>query len=94
MEYKSKNEVLPLGTVVLLKDATRYLVVIGYSIVEQGKDKVWDYLGCPYPVGVISTNSGLLFDKDQIEKIIYRGFSDEEGDKFRNQISISIGVDK
>lgn len=94
MEHNYMTEVLPLGTVVLLKEATRYVVVIGYSIVEQGKDKVWDYLGCPYPVGVVSTNSNLLFDKEQIEKIVHRGFSDEEGEKFRNQISVSIGVEE
>lgn len=94
MDHIYKNEILPLGTVVLLKDATRYLVVIGYSIVAQGEDKVWDYLGCPYPVGVVSTNSNLLFDKEQIDKVVHRGFSDEEGEKFRNQISLSIGVEE
>ena len=94
MDHIYKNEILPLGTVVLLKDATRYLVVIGYSIVAQGEDKVWDYLGCPYPVGVVSTNSNLLFDKEQIDKVVHRGFSDEEGEKFINQISLSIGVEE
>ena len=94
MDHIYKNEILPLGTVVLLKDATRYLVVIGYSIVAQGEEKVWDYLGCPYPVGVVSTNSNLLFDKEQIDKVVHWGFSDEEGEKFRNQISLSIGVEE
>lgn len=94
MDHKYINEILPLGTVVLLKDATRYVVVIGYSMVEQGEDKVWDYLGCPYPMGVVSTKSNLLFDKEQIDKVVHRGFSDEEGEDFRNQINLSIGVEE
>ena len=94
MEHKYITEVLPLGTVVLLKDATRYVVVIGYSMIEHGEKKVWDYLGCPYPVGVVSSDSNLLFDKEQIDKIVHRGFSDEEGEEFRNQISVSIGVEE
>ncbi len=91
MDYKNEKEILPLGSIVLLKEATRYVVVIGYSMVEHGKNKIWDYLGCAYPMGVISSDSNLLFDNEQIEKVVFKGFSDEEGDAFRKQINVSIG---
>ena len=38
------KSVLPLGSVVLLKDAKRYLVVMGYLIIEEGTNKIWDVL--------------------------------------------------
>lgn len=91
MNYENIKEALPLGSVVLLKDAKRYIVVIGYSMVEHGEDKVWDYLGCAYPIGVVSSDSNLLFDSKQIDKVVYKGFTDEEGDTFRKQINVGIG---
>ena len=57
-----EKEFLPLGSIVLLKDAKRYLVVIGYAVVEEGGQEVWDYLGCAYPIGVISPDKNLLFN--------------------------------
>ena len=62
------NDFLPVGSVVLLKEATRPIVVIGYSVVEQGSKKLWDYLGCAYPVGVIGTDKNLLFQREQLNR--------------------------
>lgn len=86
--------VLPLGSVVLLKDAKRYLVVMGYLIIEEGTNKVWDYMGCAYPIGAISSDAILTFDANQIEKVIFKGFSDEEGENFRKKVSYHIGDEK
>lgn len=88
------DKVLPLGSVVLLKDAKRYLVVIGYLIIEDGSNKVWDYMGCAYPIGTISSEATLVFDTEQIDKVIFEGYSDEEGEAFREKVSKSIGDEK
>ncbi len=93
MNYNIEKDFLPLGSVVLLKNAKKSLVVIGYSIVTED-GKVWDYLGCAYPIGVVSTESNLLFNAKQIDKVIFEGYSDEEGDKFRKKISLEIGMSK
>ncbi len=91
---KDMMGVLPLGSVVLLKDAKRYLVVMGYLIIEEGTNKVWDYMGCAYPIGAISSDAILTFDANQIEKVIFKGFSDEEGENFRKKVSYHIGDEK
>lgn len=93
MDNNTKS-VLPLGSVVLLKDAKRYLVVMGYLIIEEGTNKVWDYMGCAYPIGAISSDAILTFDTNQIEKVIFKGFSDEEGENFRKKVSYHIGDEK
>lgn len=94
MKYKNDKEILPLGSVVLLKGAERYIVVMGYLMREEGEDKIWDYMGCAYPVGAISSNSTLMFDAKQIDKVIFEGFSDEEGETFRKKVYDSIGDEK
>ena len=72
---------LPLGSIVLLKDATRKIVIVGYLVKEESNNKYWDYLGAPYPLGVIDPNKNLLFDREQIDKVVFTGYSDEEGKK-------------
>ena len=81
-----EKEFLPVGSVVLLKEAKRPVVVIGFSVVEKGEKKVWDYLGCAYPIGVVGTDKNLLFQRDQIEKVISRGYEDEDCKKFLKQM--------
>ena len=73
------HKFLPVGSVVLLKGATQGVVVIGYNIVEEGSKDVWDYLGCAYPIGVLSSDKNLLFNREQIEKVLFTGYMDEEG---------------
>ena len=41
-------------------------------------DKMFDYMGCLYPEGVISSDKNLLFDHEQIGQIYYLGYVDEE----------------
>lgn len=84
---KENDEFLPIGSVVLLKEATRKVVIIGFAAVEEGDTKLWDYMGCAYPAGVISSKSTLLFDKTQIEKVISVGYSDDEDKEFRNDLA-------
>lgn len=81
------KEFLPVGSVVLLKEATRPIVVIGYSVVEQGSKKLWDYLGCVYPIGVVGTDKNLLFQREQIEKVISVGYEDDECKEFLNSLN-------
>lgn len=80
------TDFLPLGSIVLLKEAKRSIVIIGYTVVEEGSTKIWDYLGCAYPMGVIDPTKNLLFNKDQIEKVLFTGFIDEEGKEFRTKL--------
>ena len=73
---------LPVGSVVLLKGAKQKVVVLGYAVKEDGEDKIWDYLGAPFPVGIIKSDMNLLFDKSQITKIYHTGYKDEDSVKF------------
>ena len=81
---------LPLGSLVMLKEAKRPVVIIGYTIVEEGNKKIWDYLGCAYPFGVIDPHKNLLFQRNQIDKVLHTGYIDEEGNNFLNQLLESV----
>lgn len=82
-KYK-KSKYLPLGTVVLLKGGEKKLMIIGFSVVaEEEQNKIYDYLGCIYPEGVLSSSKNLLFNNDQIEEIVSYGYYDEEDEDFK-----------
>ena len=84
------NDFLPVGSVVLLKEATRPVVVIGFAVVEEGSKDIWDYLGCAYPIGVVDPTKNLLFQREQIDKVLFTGYTDEEGKKFLTQLTESV----
>ena len=78
---------LPIGSVVLLKDATKKIMVIGfYASDKKNKNKVYDYLACTFPEGIISDNSYLLFNHNQIDKIFHYGLDNGEELMFKDAL--------
>lgn len=83
--------VLPIGSVVLLKNSTKKLMIIGFAQVSAGDpDKVYDYVGCVFPEGFIGPDQTFLFDSHQIEKIYAVGYQDEEQMNFKVRIDNAL----
>lgn len=78
---------LPIGTVVLLKNSEKRLMIMGVCQKEVGtKETVWDYAGCLYPEGYIGANNVYLFNNEQIEKVYAIGYQDEEQFAFKQKL--------
>ncbi len=70
---------LPAGSVVLLKDSSKRLMIIGFlQSTRADSSKIYDYSGCLYPEGYQDGDHVYLFDHDQIEKVYAVGYMDEE----------------
>lgn len=93
-----REKYLPIGTVVLLKGGKKRAMITGFcSVAQENQEKVYDYSGCVYPEGYLSSNQVCLFDHDQIDKIYFLGYEDEEEIMFKqklNQIVKSIEANK
>lgn len=89
-----RDKYLPIGTVVLLKGGRKRAMITGFcSVAQENQEKIYDYSGCVYPEGYLSSNQVCLFDHDQIDKIFFVGYEDEEEKMFKeklNQIVSSI----
>ena len=83
----NREKYLPIGSLVLLKEAKKRVMIIGFmaSANETG-DKVFDYMGCMYPEGVLSSDQTLVFNHDQISEIYYMGYSDNEEKEFKEKL--------
>lgn len=83
-----KEKYLPIGTVVLLKGGKKRAMITGFcSVAQENQQKIYDYSGCVYPEGYLSSNQVCLFDHDQIEKIFFEGFVDEEEIQFKEKLN-------
>ena len=88
---KIMEKYLPLGSVVLLKKAKKRVMIVGYAV--RGKEsgnKIWDYVGCMYPEGLLSSDKNLLFNHNDINKVYALGFSDDEHVRYVEFIKNSV----
>lgn len=83
----NNEKFLPIGTVVMLKGGKKRAMIIGFCVSpDEDKNKVYDYSGCLYPEGLIKSNQILIFNHDQIEKIYYMGYIDDEEKTFKKNL--------
>lgn len=83
------KDLLPIGSIVLLKDAKKKLMITG--IKQTGAENTeyeHDYVGVFYPEGHIGERYNFLFDHKDIEEIIFRGYEDEERQAFLERLDM------
>ncbi len=84
------KKLLPIGTVVLLKEGKKRLMITGFYVKMQGQNDYYDYCGCMYPEGFIESDKSFMFNNDQIKKICYMGLSDQEDKDFKKWLEKEI----
>ena len=86
------KELLPIGTVVLLKKAKKPLMIFGIKQIGQEEHtKEYDYIGVLYPEGNVGTEFQYLFDHEDIDQILFKGYETPEREAFLNTITASYG---
>lgn len=77
------EKLLPLGTIVYLKEGNTKIMVVGRgaSFSDEEGQKYSDYIGVIYPNG-INPEDALFFNHDDIDKVIFKGYSDEEEERY------------
>ena len=82
---------LPVGTVVMLKGGKKRLMITGFCMLDKNNgNKMYDYSGCLYPEGMVSSDQIALFDHSQIEKIFYTGLVDDEEKAFKAKLKEAL----
>ena len=72
----------PLGSVVLLKNGTKRVMIYGRKQILASTGELFDYVACLYPEGNIGAEYTFLFNDDDIEEVIFEGYSDKEDLEF------------
>lgn len=85
---------LPIGTVVLMKNATKKIMITGYAAKSSEYDNLWDYTGCLWPEGTLSSDKNLLFNHKDISKIFYSGYVTDEQKDFIDVLGKTVKMYK
>ncbi|PTO40086.1 hypothetical protein C6P52_02320 [Enterococcus mundtii] len=79
------KKLLPLGSVVLLEEGLQKLVIVGrgaiYTDQQTEKDTFADYMAVLYLSG-LNPETTIFFDHENIDKVVFEGYSDEEEVRF------------
>ena len=90
----NNEKYLPIGTVVLLKGGSKRVMICGFCCQGKNDNKIYDYIGCLSPEGFISSDKNLLFDHEQIDKVINLGLIDEEEKQFKEKLNSLVKMIK
>lgn len=80
-------DLLPLGSIVVLKNGFKKLMIIGRKILQGKNENIYDYLGCLYPEGDIGDEYKFIFNNEDVDKIIFKGYEDEEEKMFKEALN-------
>ena len=93
VDIKTLNKYLPIGTIVKLKTGKRKVMITGFCLYDRdAAHTLYDYCGCAYPEGMLSTNEVNLFNHGDIEKVFHLGVSDEEEKNFKVNLGSMLQI--
>ena len=85
------KDLLPIGSVVLLKGEEKRIMICGRIQAKAGENVIYDYSACYYPQGIVDPSSMFFFNHDAIEKVFFIGFQDREELVFKNEVLDKLG---
>ena len=80
------NKYLPIGTVVLLEQGTKEVMIYGRRQRDTATGRGYDYIGCLYPEGNLSKEFTFLFNHNRVAKVIFMGYNSEENIEVTNRL--------
>ncbi len=81
-----RNKYLPIGSVVLVKNAKKKLMITGILQKMSDNNELYDYSACIYPIGIYSSDKLFMFNNEDIDIVYAYGFQDEEYFSFIEKI--------
>lgn len=85
------KNMLPIGSVVLLKGGNKRVMICGRIQVRGGENKIYDYSACYFPEGLVDADSTFFFDRDAIDSVFFIGCQDQEELQFRRDVLDTLG---
>lgn len=98
------EEILPLGTVVDLDKSSMSsnlsnidnfrIVIVDRFVSNSQVEGFFEYVGVVYPLGKPNKNAVISFSPHIIEKVVYKGYSDEVDEAFVKLMKIQLLIEK
>ena len=86
MLLKDVRELLPIGSVVKLKEAEKCLMIFGIRQTDTKAKREYDYVAVMYPEGNLGENLRFMFDHDDIDEVVFKGYENDEFKAFLDKL--------
>lgn len=90
MKQDTLKKLLPLGSIVTLKQGKKRIMIIGRIQEHAQSKKIYDYSAVYYPEGLIDVKELFLFQQEDIEQVFYIGMQDMEEFTFRTYLETTL----
>lgn len=82
---------LPIGSVVNIENHKSKIMIIGVLQRDANNPtELYDYSGVDYPVGLIDPDSNYIFNKSQIEQVVFLGYWNDDQDILQDKIKTAL----
>lgn len=65
------KNLLPIGSVVLLKGGNKRVMICGRVQNRAGTNEIYDYSACFFPEGIVNPGNMFFFNRDAIETVFF-----------------------
>jgi len=80
-------ELLPIGSVIRLKGATKEIMIFGVYQTDEKSGNTYDYIGVVWPEGNLGDQTQILFNHADIEEIAFTGMDSPQRQQFLQRLS-------
>ena len=80
------SDLLPIGSVVSLKEGTKKYMICGRIHAEANDTRIYDYSACFFPEGLIDPSQIFLFDRDAVDAVFFIGCQDQDELEYKNTV--------
>ncbi len=80
-------EYYPIGTVVVLRNGTRTIMIYGRKQIQKDTGKEWDYVACLYPEGNLGDEYNIFFQHEEIEYIMHTGLKNKSEERMQKVLN-------
>ena len=83
---KQIRDLLPIGSVVLLRNGKKPLMIYGVCQTDEESGQEYDYISVIWPEGNLGNDSSFMFNNEDIDKLLFRGADGVERDDFIDKL--------
>lgn len=81
------KDLLPIGSVVMLKEATKSLMIVG-TMQKDDEGNKFDYISLPFPEGYINSEIFFLFNHEDVVDVKFVGCINAESQTYEQLLKI------
>lgn len=86
LQKQATKKYSPIGTVVSIKGFEDKYMIMGFNYINDNSER-FDYVACPYPMGLSDSTNLINFNHNDITSFYYVGYFDTFGRAYQEKLN-------